>query len=98
MVTLIVLNIVLIIALVFLVLYIIGNKSDNTKNVCVSNSNEKEIVDYKQNKKIKSDRVFEGRFVTDDEYNKMMKNRRSDVSILLEELNNEYEHLKELNK
>ena len=98
MVALIVLNIVLIITLVFLVLYIIGNKSDNTKSVCVSNGNEKEIVDYKQNKKINSDRVFEGKFITDEEYNRMIKYRRSDISILLEELNSEHEHLKELNK
>jgi hypothetical protein len=27
-----------------------------------------------------------------------MKNRKSDISILLEEVNREYEHLKELNK
>ena len=98
MVTLIVLNIILIIVLVFLVLYIIGNKSDNAKRVCVSNGNEKEIVDYKQNKKINSDRVFEGRFITDEEYNRMIKYRRSDISMLLEDVEREYEHLKELNK
>lgn len=98
MVALIVLNIVLIIALVFLVLYIIGNKSDNTKSVSVSNDDEKEIVDYKQNKKINSNRVFEGKFITDEEYNRMIKYRRGDISILLEELNNDHEHLKELNK
>lgn len=98
MIALIVLNIVLIITLVFLVLYIIGNKSDNTKSVCVSNGNEKEIVDYKQNKKINSDRVFEGKFITDEEYNRMVKNRRSDISMLLEDVEREYEHLKELNK
>jgi uncharacterized membrane protein len=98
MVTLIVLNIVLIIILVFLVLYIIGNKSDNTKSVCVSNGNEKEIVDYKQNKKINSDRVFEGRFITDEEYNQMIKLKRNDYKFSFEEVEREYEHLKNLNK
>ena len=42
--------------------------------------------------------MFEGVFVTDDEYQQMTKNRKSDISILLEEVNREYEHLKELNK
>ena len=36
--------------------------------------------------------------ITEDEYQQMMKNRKSDIAILLEEVNSEYEHLKELNK
>ena len=51
----------------------------------------------KQNKKINSEQVFVGRFITDEEYQQMMNNRRSDISILLEEVELEYEHFKELN-
>lgn len=100
MVALIVLNIILIIILVFLLIYLFNNKKDNVKSDCIINecSDEIEIIDFKQNKKINSDRVFEGRFVTDEEYQQMMKYKRSDVSILLEEVEREYEHLKELNK
>jgi len=96
MVALIVLNIILIIILVFLLIYLFNNKKDNVKSDCIINecSDEIEI----QNKKINLDRVFEGRFVTDEEYQQMMKYKRSDVSILLEEVEREYEHLKELNK
>lgn len=100
MIALVILNIILIIILVFLLIYLFNNKKDNVKSDCTINecSDEIEIIDFKQNKKIKSDRVFEGRFVTDEEYQQMMKYKRSDVSILLEEVEREYEHLKELNK
>lgn len=102
MIVLIVLNIILIVAVIFLAVYLIKNKKDDIKNVCVNCDNDEddevEFDIHKQNKKIKSERVFVGRFVTDEEYQQMTKNRRSDISILLEEVNKEYEHLKELNK
>lgn len=105
MVVLIVLNIILIVAVIFLAVYLIKNKKDDIKNVCVNCDNsdeddnyEIELDKHKQNKKIKSERVFVGRFVTEEEYQQMTKNRRSDISILLEEVNKEYEHLKELTK
>lgn len=89
---LIVLNILLIAILAFLLIYFFRNK-----NVDVKGDNIK-IVKNKQNKKIKSDRVFVGRFVTDEEYQQMMNSRKSDLAILLEDMEREYEHLKELNK
>ena len=92
MVILIVLNILLIAILAFLLIYFFRNK-----NVDVKGDNS-EIVKNKQNKKIKSDRVFVGRFVTDEEYQQMMNSRKSDLAILLEDKEREYEHLKELNK
>jgi uncharacterized protein YxeA len=102
MVVLIILNIILIVVVIFFAAYFIKNKKDDIKNVCVNCDNddnhEIEFDTHKQNKKIKSERVFVGRFVTDEEYQQMTKNRRSDISILLEEVNKEYEHLKELNK
>jgi uncharacterized membrane protein len=96
----IILNIILIIALIFLVLYLFNNKKDSTKSICV-NDEKCECVESSEHKKknnINSERVFVGRFVTDEEYQQMMKNRKSDIAILLEEVNNEYEHLKELSK
>lgn len=99
MVVLIILNIILIVLLIVLVLYIFRNKNDDTKN----DQNEDDVyvenkrVKYKQNKKINSEQVFVGRFITDEEYQQMMNNRRSDISILLEEVELEYEHFKELN-
>ena len=101
MVALIILNIILIAILVFLMIYLFyKNKKDVVKNDCENNEDfdENITVNYNQNKKINSDRVFEGRFVTDEEYQQMMKYKRSDVSILLEQVEREYEHLKELNK
>ncbi len=100
---LIILNIMLIISLIVLVLYFFKSKKDNnTKNVVINNNNkycEIEIDKHKQNNDLYfPERVFEGRFVTDDEYRQMMKNRRSDISVLMEDVNKEYEHLKELNK
>jgi hypothetical protein len=102
MVILIVLNVVLIIFLIFLVLYIFRKKYNVTKKSCVVDKtciiDENKIVENKQKNNKKQERVFVGRFVTDEEYKQMMKNRRSDISILMEELNNEYEHFKELSK
>ena len=106
--TLIILNIILIIIiLTILAFYIFRNKKDVIENkkdvierICENEDTYCEIdsSEYKQNKKIKQDRVFDGRFVTDEEYQQMIKSKRSDISILMEELYNEYEHLKELNK
>lgn len=106
MVVLIVLNIILIISIIFLVIYLFNNRSnknDNNTNVCV-NCDRDDVEDeigvdiFKQNKKIKDERVFVGRFVTEEEYQQISKNRRSDISVLMEEVYKEYEHLKELNK
>ena len=94
----IVLNIILIIALAILVLYIFKNNKNSTENVCVNNNCSVENNEDNQNNNLNSERVFVGRFVTEDEYQQMMKNRKSDISILLDEVNSEYEHLKELNK
>ena len=98
MVMLIILNILLIFALIFLVLYLFRNKKDNDENICVHNKCEVESDEYKQNNNLNSERVFVGRFITDEEYQQMIKNRKSNISILLEEVNSEYEHFKELNK
>jgi capsular polysaccharide biosynthesis protein len=94
----IILNIILIIALTILVLYIFKNNRNSTENVCVNNKCSVESNEDNQNNNLNSERVFVGRFVTEDEYQQMMKNRKSDISILLDEVNSEYEHLKELNK
>ena len=53
---------------------------------------------HKQKSEPKSERIFEGRFITDEEYQRMTKFKRSDISVLMEEIDKEYEHLKELNK
>ena len=99
MAVLIILNIILIVLLVILSLYLFRNRKDVTKNVCDNDECcEIEKSEHKQKNNLNSERVFVGRFVTDDEYQQMMSNRRSDISILLEEVNSEYEHLKELNK
>jgi uncharacterized membrane protein len=98
---LIVLNIVwIVILLTILVLYLFKNKKDAVQSVCINESKCEEIKRdvYKQKKSRENGRVFEGVFVTDGEYQQMTKNRKSDISILLEETNREYEHLKELNK
>ena len=109
MVVLIVLNIILIIALIFLVLYIINNKKDNAKIVCVNNehiddeevcqdSDEIEYCEYKEKKKQITERVFDGKIITDEEYQQMTKYKRSNISVLINEIDKEYERLKELNK
>ncbi len=97
---LIILNIILIILLIFLVFYIFRNKKDNTKkdNICYDGCDNIKSVEHTQKNKFNNERVFVGRFVTDEEYQQMMKKRRSDISILLSEVDKEYEHLKELNK
>ena len=94
----IILNIILIISLTILVLYIFKNNKNSTENVCVNNKCSVESDEDNQNNNLNSERVFVGRFITEDEYQQMMKNRKSDISILLDEVNSEYEHLKELNK
>ena len=103
MVILIVLNIILIICIIFLVIYLFNNrnnKNDKNTSVCVNcdKDDDTDVDIFKQNKKIKDERVFVGRFVTEEEYQQISKNRRSDISVLMEEVYREYEHLKELNK
>lgn len=104
MVCLIILNIILIVLVIFLVLYIIKNNKGVTKTIYIKDDEDDEDdvkikrVKHKRNKKIKTERVFEGVFITDEEYQQMMENKRSDISILLEDIGIEYEHLKELNK
>lgn len=107
MVVLIVLNIILIIALIFLALYIVKNKKDDDKIVCVNNdvddedrqdSDEIEYCKYKEKKKQNTERVFDGKIITDEEYQEMTKYKRSNISVLINEIDKEYERLKELNK
>jgi hypothetical protein len=95
---LIVLNIILLILLTIVVLYLFKQKKDFVKSVCVNGDKYKknESDEHKQKNNKKSERVFEGRFITDEEYQQMKKSKRSDISILMEEVNNEYEYLKEL--
>lgn len=99
MVVLIIINIVLIVLVTFLVIYLLKNKKDNevAKSVCVNSKHvEVKRVEHKHNKEIDPDRVFVGRFITDEEYQQMMSKRESDISILLKEVEREYEHLKRL--
>ena len=107
MVVLIILNIILIFILLILVFYIVKSNSIYIKGIfkkddtCKYDKNkiEKiENVEINNENNLNSDRVFVGRIISEEEYEQIMKNRRSDISILIEELNNEYEHLKELNK
>jgi Ca2+/Na+ antiporter len=102
MVVLIVLNIILIILLAFFVLYIFKSKNKVNKIDCNDEKqctiDENKINENKQKNINSEERVFFGRFITDEEYEQMIKNRRSDISILLEDVKNEYKHLKELNK
>lgn len=97
MITLVVLNIILIISLVVLLIYLFGNKKDSIKKDSI-NVDEIKNINHKKNKKINSDRVFEGRFITDEEYNQMIKLKRNDYTFSFEEVEREYEHLKDLNK
>jgi hypothetical protein len=96
MVILIVLNIILIITLVFLLIYLFNIKKDDIKNVCVNNNTEDKK--YTQDNKKDSCRLFDGIFVTDEEYQHIMKSRRGGVSISFNEVEREYEYFKELNK
>ena len=98
MVVLIILNIILIVILIFLALYIFRNKKDDVKNYYVNKTHHIKSETNKEKKNLKEERVFVGRLITDEEYQQMMKSRKSDIAILLEEVENEYEHLKELNK
>ena len=100
MVTLIILNIILIIILVFLMIYVFNYKKDNRKKVYV-NIEKSDVVKknkHKKNTKIKSEKVFDGVFITDEEYQEIVKNRKGDISKLLDELYKEYEQFKDLNK
>ena len=96
-VVLIVLNIILIIVVIFLILFCLRKTKENVKNICANDKcNISERGKYKQNNKPKSERVFVGRFITDEEYQQMTKNQKSNVSNLIEEVNKEYEYLKKL--
>ena len=100
-VALIILNIVLIILLVFFIIYFFNKNKDVTKKNCSNDklyTSKNKIKNRIYKNKQKSERVFVGRFVSDEEYQQMTKNRKSEISILLEELDSEYEHFKELNK
>ena len=106
LILLIFLNIILIALLSILVFYIIKTNNISIKgifkkdNSCrcdkIEEIEEDEEIDNENN--LKQERVFVGRVITDEEYQHMVKNRRSDISVLMEELQNEYEHLKELSK
>lgn len=97
---LIILNIILIALLIFLLVYLFknGSKKDITKDVSENSSGycKNKTSDYDVNKKIKLERVFDGRFVSDEEYQQIIKNKISNISISFEEVEHEYEHLKEL--
>ena len=103
MTLLIILNIILIVLIVFLLLYFIKNNKSNIKDVCVNNEKCSETKNYKSDKdkqktELKSEKVFVGRLVSEEEYQQMKKNKKSNISSLIEDINREYEHLKELNK
>jgi c-di-AMP phosphodiesterase-like protein len=99
MATLIVFNIILIILLIFVLFYICINKKDDKKNIQIKNEyDENKKSNHKQNEKNNLENIFIGRVVTDDEYKQIMsERRRSDISILLEDVKHEYEYLKKLN-
>ena len=99
MVILIVLNIILIITVIFLTLFVIKNKKNNVKDVCINNDicGEIEKGKHKQKSKSKPERVFVGEIVTDEEYQQMIKNQRNNsISSLMREVNIEYERLNKL--
>lgn len=101
MVVLIILNIILIVLLISVTLCFFVNKKYKVKKVCVdvnSRRNNIKKEKYKQTEELQSNRVFDGKFITDEEYQQMIKCKKSYNSILLEEIESEYEHLKELNK
>lgn len=100
-VLLIILNIILIVLFSILIWYIIKSNKHDIKCVCKDDNceiNESIKINNEQKNKSNKERVFIGRFISDEEYQQMTKNRRSEISILMEELHAEYEHLKELNK
>ena len=106
MVVLIVLNIILIIVVIFFALYIINNKKDGGKNVhvdCVVNDvkviDENEENTYTQKREHNNtERVFVGEIITDEEYQQLSQNTKSEISILKEEIIKEFEYFKELRK
>ena len=105
---LIVLNIILIVILLtILILYLFRNRrgsvvvSENVQQCNITCDCEKDDIKtgkHKQKKNIESERVFDGVIITEEEYRRMIGDRKSDISVLLDEVNKEYEHLKELNK
>ena len=104
-VVLIILNIILIVLLTVLAFYIIKYNKFGVKDVCKKDNKCKkdeniEIIENNNEQKNNStqEKVFIGRIVTEEEYQKMMKNRKSDISVLIEDLNKDYEYLKELSK
>ena len=98
MIVLVILNIILIVLLTVMSIYFFRNNKnkDIDKYVC-ANDDKNNVSEHTHRKKVKSDRVFVGRFIDDEEYQQMMDKRRSDISILLEDVTREYEHLKRLN-
>lgn len=99
MIILIVLNIILIIIVIFLTLFLSKNKKNNVKDVCVNDDICGEIKKgkHKQKTKFKSERVFVGKIVTDEEYQQMIKNKRNDnISSLMRDIDKEYERLNKL--
>jgi hypothetical protein len=103
---LVVLNIILIALLSVLVFYIIKFNNISIKGIFkkyIKHKSDKiekieEVIEINNENNLEQERVFIGRFVTDEEYQQMVKSRRGNISVLMEELNNEYEHLKELSK
>jgi uncharacterized membrane protein len=95
MLVLIVLNIILIVTLLILSLYLFRNKkvSINEDKYCEIESDK-----HKRKKNIETERIFDGVLITEEEYQQMMKDRRGTISSLMDEVNREYEHFKELNK
>lgn len=101
MIVLVILNIILIVLLTVMSIYFFRNNKnkDIDKYVCANDDkyDKNNVSEHIHRKKVKSDRVFVGRFIDDEEYQQMMGKRRSDISILLEDVAREYEHLKQLN-
>jgi hypothetical protein len=100
---LIFLNITLIVLLIILVLYIIKNSNFNIKGLLSKKDKINNIKNIKIEQSIennlefnKDERVFVGRFVSDEEYNQIVKNKKSNISILLEDVKREYEYLKKI--
>lgn len=97
MIILIVLNIILIIIVIFLTLFLSKNNKNNVKDVCVNNDICGEIKKGKYKQETKSERVFVGKIVTDEEYQQMIKNKRNDsISSLMRDIDKEYERLNKL--
>lgn len=107
---LIILNIILIVLLSIFVFYIIKTNNISIKGIFKKNDscrcdktkdNDDEKIDDEEiddEDNSEPQRVFVGKIITDEEYQHIMKSRKSDISILMEDLKKEYEHLKELSK